>query len=228
VDNVEGLLGAVECEKRTVSRGRTLPYVHLNLRANPFGRLTRLEKNALLVRRIELDPYVERLGSPGYAVQLSHEGAPGKTTHLLAIRRHFPKAPYVFVKKIAPPPEIPEAPVLFIDRFHAIPRKLRVVILRRPGSFAIVSHAHHIREYKMAGLNFDVVKMPCYSPAKLKEYVDKRIGFYQRKPEQPVPTVSQEILVKLLTRFGNDINVIAYLYEVFEKLEEVGDVEILD
>ena len=71
----------------------SLPYEHLNLRRNPFGKLTREEKNELVVLRIDLNPYIERLNKPGYAVQFLKEGARNKTTHLLAIRRHFPAAP---------------------------------------------------------------------------------------------------------------------------------------
>jgi hypothetical protein len=147
----------------SITRTLSLPYEHLNLRRNPFGRLTREEKNELVVLRIDLSPHIERLREPGYAVQFLKEGARNKTTHLLAIRQHFPSSPYIRLYADQPVPAIPDSPVLFLDWLHEMPRVDRVRLLRRDGSFAIVSHINHGREFRRAKLNYDLIKLPAYT-----------------------------------------------------------------
>jgi hypothetical protein len=197
----------------------SLPYAHLNLRANPFGHLSRPEKNAIFVPRIDLEPIIEGLKRPGFLVQLSHDGEFGKTSHLLAIRRHFPGAPYIFVPEEGPKPAIPEAAVLFIDRFHALNWRTRAGVLRRTASFAIVSHAHHRSEYVRAGLDYEVIALPPFSLDKLTEYIEARIAYFRRDPGRPVPTVDRELLGRLRSRLGGEHELSDYLYDLFEELE---------
>jgi len=71
-----------------VDRPIALPFAHLNLRRNPFGELDLSQRAALAV--VDVDRFVRRLAQPGYAVQFTGDRGRGKTTHLLAILRHFP------------------------------------------------------------------------------------------------------------------------------------------
>lgn len=203
-----------------------LPFAHLNLRCNPFGQLTRPEKNELAVLRLDLQPYAERLRIPGYALQFLKEGAPNKTTHMMGISRLLPDAVYVQLREGMPVPHIPEAPALFIDWMHLMPGDERREILRRQASFGIVSHVNHGREFKRAGLTYELVKLPMYTAEQLKVQVDRRIAWARRDPNRPVPAVSLETVSQLLAQFDDDVAVIEHLYDRFESLEEVADVQI--
>jgi hypothetical protein len=206
-----------------------LPYAHLNLRYNPFGRLTPEEKCSFDAIRIDLDSYANRLSEPGYALQFLKEGRPGKTTNLLALRRYFPGAPYVFIEAQGVVPDIPQAPVLFIDQMQRIPRARRLEILRRPGSFAIVSHANHEREFRRAKLRYDLIKLSGLPVDRLCENVEQRIERARRYDDLPVPTVRKTAVAELLSMFGDDLVAIhGYLYDVFQNMTEVCDVETFD
>jgi hypothetical protein len=208
--------------------GLTLPYAHLNLRYNPFGRLRPEEKSAFDAIRIDLDHYANRLKQPGYAVQFLREGKPGKTTHLLALRRYYPDAPYVCVEDRAPLPDIPQAPVLFIDQMQRMPRARRLEILRRPASFAIVSHTNHASEFRRARLRYDLIKLSGLTVERLYENIEQRILRARRDEDQPVPTVSKEAAAALMAKYGDNLLAIhVHLYDLFQDMPEVCHVETL-
>jgi hypothetical protein len=95
-----------------------LPFAHLNLRRNPFGEFQPAQRAVLAVAEVER--FVRRLAQPGYAVQFIGDQGRGKTTHLLAIMRHFPRAAYVHVGQGQRPP-IPQIRIAtaeqLIERF---------------------------------------------------------------------------------------------------------------
>ena len=206
-----------------------LAYAHLNLRYNPFGRLTAEVKSAFDAIRINLDHYADRLKEPGFAVQFLRESGAGKTTHLLALRRRFPGAPYVCVTAQDRTPAIPEAPVLFIDQMQRMPRARRMAILRRPASFAIVSHVNHEREFRRAKLAYELIKLSGLDVQRLHESIEQRIIRARRSEDQPVPTVSMEACTNLISRFGDSLSAIhTHLYDLFQEMTEVSDVKCID
>ena len=73
----------------------TLPFCHLNLRRNPFGELMPDERIPLAI--VEIQPALDHLTLPRSSVQIVGEKGNGKTTHLLAIARHFPESVYVHI-----------------------------------------------------------------------------------------------------------------------------------
>ncbi len=124
-----------------------LPFEHLNLCFNPFGELDEFERSDVaVVVDLDLDAVVERLRIPGHAVQFIGNQGRGKTTHLLALRRFFPDAPYVHVGDMEPIPYIPKENLLFLDESQRIPRRSRREIFHRCASFVIGSHCDHTRE----------------------------------------------------------------------------------
>ena len=206
-----------------------LPYAHLNLRYNPFGRLTAEIKSAFDAIQIDLDYYADRLKEPGFAVQFLKEGRPGKTTHLLALRQRFPGAPYVHVTAQDRTPTIPQAPVLFIDQMQRMPRARRRALLRRRASFAIVSHMNHAREFRQARLAYELIALSGLDVARLHESIEQRIACARREEGQPVPTVGLQACTDLIARFGDDLVAIhTYLYDLFQRMKEVQDVKSID
>ncbi len=202
----------------------SLPYAHFNLRRNPFGKMTREEKNRLVVLRMDLSPFIERLKEPGYAVQFLKEGARNKTTHLLVMRRHFPDSPYIRLFEGEPAPAIPNDPVLFIDWMHVLSRRERAEVLKRPASFGIVSHQNHGREFKRAGLDYDLVKLPRYTLPKMMEQVERRLNWARRDQDKPIPRVTEATVAELMAETRDDTVVFDRLYDLFEELTGVSDV----
>jgi len=203
---------------------QALPYVHLNLRCNPFGELTPAE---LAIVRIDLEQIADRLREPGSAIQFLGKRGRGKSTHLFALRRCFPGAPYTHVARGAPVPDVPYAPVHFIDELQRIPWQRRASILRRPASFAIGSHRNHGGEFKRAGPAYETVRLRGLTHAQLRAIVDKRVHWARRSADQPVPTLSDAALAALIARYGDDLRAIEHrLYEVFQGLTDVCEVQV--
>jgi hypothetical protein len=170
---------------------------------------------------------MNRLREPGFAIQFLGRRGRGKSMHLFALRRHFPGAPYTHIARGAPAPDIPYAPVHFIDEMQRIPWARRMRILRRPASFVIGSHWNHRWEFKRAGLAFETVKLRGVTVAQLQAMVDRRIDWARRSAGKPVPRLSEAALAALIARYGDDLRAIeCHLYEVFQGLEEACDVQV--
>jgi hypothetical protein len=132
-----------------------LAYAHLNLRWNPFGEISIEDMPLLAVLQVE--GFVDRLQSPGFALQFLGEPGRGKTTHLLALREYFPRAPYLHFRENAEFPEIPQAPLLFLDDTQWLPASLRKHIFSRQASLVLGTLSDHSTELKKAGLEYSTV-----------------------------------------------------------------------
>lgn len=100
-----------------------------------------------------------------------------------------------------------------------------MAIFRRPASFVIGSHKNHGREFRKAGLAFDVIKLRGLTVERLRRIIEKRINWARRRDDKPVPSISEATCAKLIAKFGDDIRAIEYyLYDVFQNLREVNDV----
>ncbi len=115
-----------------------LSFAHLNLRRNPFGEPDRRERASLA--EVDIGLLAESLRKPGFVVQLIGEHGVGKTTHLLALHRHFPHAPYVRFRLEEKVGRIPRGHPLFLDETELISPLYRRLLFRRKVSFAIASH----------------------------------------------------------------------------------------
>lgn len=193
---------------------------YLNLRFNPFGSLTAEERGELAVIAFDLDPLVRRLKRPGFAVLfLGHSGR-GKSTHLFALRSHFPQAPYIYVADGEPTPPFPDAPLLFIDEMQRVPRRRRRELLTQQASFVIGSHRNHRRELEKAGLAYEVVKLKRVSVERAQIIFRKRIEFARRSPDRPLPSVSRKTIRRLLIKHRGDLWAVEDdLYDQMQALE---------
>jgi hypothetical protein len=201
----------------------SLPFVHLNLCRNPFGQPTLEERAELAVA--DVDSFVEKLVRPGFAVQFLGECGYGKTTHLLALKSHFPEAHYVHFE-INTPVKVPENPLLFLDETQKLPRSVRLDLFRRKSSFVIGTHVDHAAELRALGLEYHTVQLTQLTREKLRAILDRRIE-WTRRNEGPVPRLSDSTLEKLMERHGNDIRSMEQdLYEIFQSLKGVGDAEV--
>jgi hypothetical protein len=200
-----------------------LPFGHLNLRRNPFGELELSQRARLAVA--EVDRFVRRLKRPGFAVQFTGEKGRGKTTHLLAIMRHFPEAAYVHVGENERPPRIPLGQPLLIDEAQRLPRWRRQCVFRRPGSLVLGTHQDLKSELTGAGFEVETVEVgDRLNARRLRQMLNRRIDWARRGPGA-VPQVTVETAQAMIGRFGDDVRAIEWhLYEQFQGLRRIEDV----
>ena len=130
----------------------TPPFVHLNLRFNPFGELPLKYRAELAV--IEMTPLLEHLERPRAVLQLIGEKGHGKTTHLLALKECFPGAGYVHFPEQERPP-VPEGNPLILDEAQRIPWWQRRQLFQRPVPLILGTHRDFTRQLQRLGRTVD-------------------------------------------------------------------------
>jgi hypothetical protein len=198
-----------------------LAYAHLNLRWNPFGAISIEDTPQLAV--VAVEAFVERLQRSGFALQFLGEPGRGKTTHLLALREYFPQAPYLHFLENAEIPEIPQAPLLFLDDTQNISASLRKRIFARQVSLVIGTQVDHSRELIKAGLQYYSVRLEGNTIENIDLIIQRRIEWARRSPG-PVPAVSRDEIARLIKAYNSDTRaILARLYEEFQTLETIPD-----
>lgn len=198
----------------------SLAFERFNLRRNPFGEASPEEMARLGV--VDVEPYVERLRRPGFALQYLGEAGRGKSTHLLVLHQYFPHAPYLRFPEKTRIPSIPQAPLLFLDETQRLPARLRRRIFSWEASFAIATHEDHSRELSRAGKECVSIRLEGLSAGKLAEILARRMEWARRGPG-PLPGFTSERIERLIADFGDDLAAIqSHLYEEFQAMEEVG------
>jgi hypothetical protein len=199
-----------------------LAYAHLNLRWNPFGAVSVEDISQLAVLQVE--QFVDRLQRPGFALQFLGKPGRGKTTHLLALREYFPQAPYLHFLEKAEIPEIPPAPLLFLDDTQWLPASLCKRIFARQTSFVIGTLSDHSKELDKAGLEYISVQLKNNTVDNVEMIIQRRIEWARRSPG-PVPGVSESEIARLIQEYDGDTRaILSKLYEEFQALEEITDV----
>jgi hypothetical protein len=201
---------------------QALPFAHLNLRRNPFGELEREDRAALAV--VDVDRWLRRLERPGFAVQFVGDKGHGKTTHLLALKQHLPRAGYVHVGE-GQRPRIPQTDPLLIDEIQRLPAGRRRRVFRARISLAIGSHVDFGAELARAGFKWDTVRVAdALDAERLYEILNRRIQWARRRPGR-VPKVTLRTAQSLLDRFGGNVRAMeARMYDLFQQLPEIRDV----
>jgi len=222
-----------------------LPFVHLNLRWNPFGEVPIEERGRLAV--LDIEHFVPRLAKPGFAVEFVGDCGRGKSTRLRYLWDHFEDAPFMrvaelpqtgffrnrFSKSALPihgklPKEVLATswPLLFLDEAQFLSRRQRRRLLKPTSSFAVATHESLAADFERAGLAYESVEVAGISVELVDGIIKRRLEWARRAPG-PLPRVSLAVIEGLVARHGDDIRGIErHLYEVFQKLTEVCDVEI--
>ena len=208
----------------------TLPFAHLNLRRNPFGELPPEERPRLAV--VDVGRWVEPLmARPGFALQVLGDAGRGKTTHLLALREALPEASY---RHITEGERVPARAIVtgrptIIDECQRLSPRARRRVFARGVPLLLGSHEDHEPELRRSGYEVDTIR-PAETLARerLVSILEARIEASRRAPG-PVPTVSDEAVDALRERYGTDVRAMEHcLYEVFQLLSEIRDVEVFD
>ena len=204
-----------------------LPFAELNLRYNPFGELPSGERGNLAVPLVDMERLIDQLKQPGFAVQFLGDEGRGKSTHLLALKKHFPDATYVYFPEDGPHPNIPNEPVLFLDELQRVPVRRRRKLFKRRASWVIGSHFDHQLEFKRGGLRSETCVISGLDSERLHKILSGRIEAARRVDDEPIPEMGKPAIDALLARFGDDIRGIEHhLYGVFQQMKEVQCVEV--
>jgi len=201
----------------------SLAFEHLNLRWNPFGEAAPEDIPSLAV--VEVEPYVERLRRPGFAIQFLGESGRGKSTHLMALHRFFPGMPYLKFPENARIPRIPHAPVLFLDETQRLPRDLRRRVFSRKASFVLGTHEDHSLELAGARIETVSIRLRGLTRERLAQIIERRLE-WARRGTGPLPSLSATKITRLIEAYGDDVSaILACLYEEFQTLGAGGNDE---
>lgn len=182
-----------------------LPFEHLNLRRNPFGEFT-LEQRAQ-VAVADRQRFLEFLKQPRAVLQFIGHSGRGKTTHIAALRAHFPDAPYIHLKEDEPIPAIPEAELLFLDESQRFGCLGFARLMKRQARFVLGTHRDHRRACLWAGRPFLSHLISGLNVEKLRQVVEARIEFV-RRGTGPVPWIEESTLSSLIEQHGDNIRAI--------------------
>lgn len=196
---------------------QSLPFESLNLTRNPFGELPSARWAQLAVTDIDLDVIVRRLRSPGFAVELTGAQGHGKTTHMRLLHARFPSAPFVLVEEDGHAPQVPDAPLVFVDEVCRLPKRRRKQLFRREASFVLGTHTDHGEELARAGVERARVEVGRNGHQRLRAIIDRRIED-ARRTAAPIPRVDDATLRGLLETNGHDVRTIfESLYDDFQR-----------
>jgi hypothetical protein len=195
----------------------SLAFESLNLRFNPFGELSRLDRVAVAV--VELGDWPQRLTTHKTAIQFLGPHGHGKSTHLLSLHQHFSSSPYT---QLYPDflPTLKRAEIQFVDSFDLLKIKARREVHALSGSLAFTTHVDLSKELNKAG--FKVVTQKFEDPPEglLEEVVRRRMEFARRAPGH-LPPITGEHLQQLTHKHGNNIREIeSDLYDHIQQLEK--------
>ena len=202
-----------------------LPFAHLNLMRNPFGELARDDRIRATV--LDVGHWVEALQSEQCALQFMGDCGRGKTTHLLALLEHFPRAAYVYLPADPPLPEVPAGTPLFIDEAQRLPWLRRRGIFRRGVPLALGTHADLRRPLRKNGYRVETVQVAAtLNPQRLETIFNRRVELARLGPGA-IPKVSSSDVDLLIRRFGDDVRSMeSYLYDCFEELKGKSGAEL--
>lgn len=210
-------------------RTLTLPFIHLNLRRNPFGEPHHSDRADLAVVKPEqLTRWRERLQQGRFAIQFLGDAGHGKSTHLAALHAVFPKAPFTYVPEEGRPdiPSVLAGLPYFVDELQRLPKRPRSRIFSNAHAIVAGSHTDLTAELERSGLAVETVRLTGQSPEALRQILQARIEWARRSPG-PVPTIPETTIRTLLQTCVGDVRAMeALLYERFQALKEIGDVEM--
>jgi hypothetical protein len=200
-----------------------LPFAHLNLRRNPFGSLSRDERVELAV--VDLKNLPIALAEPGTAIQFLGPEGHGKTTHLISLHALFADKPYIQIHP-GDRPKFSRSDLQFVDSIDHLSARQRRKIYGKSKSLACTTHVDVSPEMAAAGFRVHTCWIGGYDAKRVKEVIHRRIEF-ARRDAGLVPTIDDEEVDHLMTRFGDDMRGMEWhLYEVFQRLEGIVHVKV--
>jgi hypothetical protein len=197
------------------------PYARFNLFRNPFGELTREERAELAI--VDTERWLAEFEVSGTVLQFIGPAGHGKTTHLLAIQRMLPDAPYIYLPEDEPLPSIPRHRPLVIDEVQRLPRRQRQQVFDAGGKLVLGTHDDLTAELETAQLRVVTVWVARdLLPEQLMHMLNARIEA-SRLTAAPVPCIERPHAAALLDQRGGSIRAIEQdLYDQFQHAAQRG------
>ncbi|MEJ7593431.1 MAG: hypothetical protein WKF77_17965 [Planctomycetaceae bacterium] len=200
-----------------------LPFSHLNLRRNPFGELTAVERTALAL--VESGDALRHLALPRSVVQVIGEKGFGKTTHLLALAAHFADNAYIHIPEgqRAAIPETGEP--LLIDEAQRLTLAQRWQTFRSDRRLILGTHTDFESVLRRAGRPILTIAANQFTnELRVHTLLNARIQS-ARRDDGPIPSITLSTASKLLAQFGSDIRSMEHsMYDTFQQLRNIQDV----
>ncbi len=200
-----------------------LPFSHLNLRRNPFGELTAVERTVLAV--VDCGEALQHLALPRSVVQVIGEKGFGKTTHLLVLATHFADSAYVHIaeESRAAIPERGEP--LLIDEAQRMTLLQRWQTFRSDRRLILGTHTDFENALRRAGRPIVTIAASQFTnELRVHTLLNRRIQF-ARRDGGPIPSITISTASKLFAQFGSDIRSIERsMYDTFQQLRNIQDV----
>lgn len=216
-------------EPTPIAQASWLPFGRLNLLRNPFGELEFEERVRSAV--INFDTWLVDLKSPRIALQFMGDCGRGKTTHMLALLKHFEAGKYVYLPEEKPLPTIPIGSPLFIDEAQRLTWLMRRSAFRRGVPLVLGTHRDLTKSLQRAGYEVQTVEVAeQVTRERLLDVFRQRIEL-ARLGDGELPCVTSADVDWLMHRFGNNVRAMEnYLYERFEASRGTnnGKVRVID
>ncbi|XZE51387.1 hypothetical protein SH139x_003038 [Planctomycetaceae bacterium SH139] len=209
-----------------MSRLPAVRFPVLNLWRNPFGELTTQQRAELARCDLTAELAWLRNGQPGErrVVEFLAPCGHGKTTHLLALGKAFPRARYIYVpprrfrfQMPAPQQLAPQqlAPLqLLVDEADRLPWRSRRQLMNRGDVLAIGVHRSLKAGFARRGVAVLTREVSNLSdPVSLCQIFQSRIDASRVDPHVSSLTITAADAKKLIQRYGDDIRAMEhYLY----------------
>jgi hypothetical protein len=205
----------------------SLPFEHLNLRRNPFGEFSAEDRTQLAVVDLAnaLDHLQQSAQKRPPVLQVIGEKGFGKTTHLLAIAKHFPDAVYIHIPEGEHVTVPNTGEPLLIDEAQRLTLWQRLWLFRSRRSLVLGTHRDFTQQLKRAGRSVLTMNAARHTtPERIEQILNDRIKSVRRNSDS-IPTVTSATARTMFALYGNDLRSIQHhLYEVFQSLGSVQDV----
>ena len=140
---------------------------------------------------------------------------------MLALKKRFADASYVYLPEDQPCPSIPAGNPLLIDEAQRLPRRVRRQVFIAGSTLVLATHKDLTRPLKKFGYTVVTERIGLGLTAeRLVDILNRRINASRRDPRRSSPQVGLADAEELIRRFGTDIRQIeSYLYDVVQSQE---------
>ncbi len=194
-----------------------LSFENLNLRFNPFGELSSLERKQ--VAYVNIDGLAGYMADERTCIQFIADHGRGKTTHLLALHKQCEEFPFIRLH-IDEVPKFEVADKYFIDSIENLSLFQRLKVYKKYKRLAVTTHRDLSWELRLSGFKVKTICVSTQSTQALLCIFQRRIEFARRNAGK-VPELTVQQVDGLKLRYGDDIRSMEdELYEYFQNLRE--------
>lgn len=206
-----------------------LPLSHLNLQVNPFGECT--VEDRIATATVDCDQWTDWLSTDQHALQFIGDSGRGKSTHLLALSKHFATSHYLYIPPGSRCTRIPPGRPLLVDEAQRLLPWKRWRLLRRRIPLVLGTHRDLSGPLSRAGYAVRTVDLNnANDPMRLAKILNRRIEFARLRPGA-IPNITVTDATVLFDRFGSNIRGAEhYLYQQVQQQRggNHGEVRLVD